>query len=186
MLATVTTDRSETSEEPQQLPPQLLPPQKVLKMICQLNLPFTAEQTEALRGRYLVRGSEPGRFDSRGHILDPNTKPPSMKIAALSQGHPMSAEEEIKTTGRLSQAFSGRGQDPGPEPHPGQHALSTTLLQHLRLRLPLPVCDILREQRDPPPPPEPIPLALGPLQGAPWHLEAPAGVISLAPQSLGG
>lgn len=165
MLATVTTDRSETSEEPRQLPPQLLPPQKVLKMIFQLNLPFTAEQIEALRGWYLVRESEPRQFDSRGHILDPNTKPPSMKIAALSQGHPTSAEEEIKTTGRLSQAFSCRGRDPGPGPDPGQHAYSTTPLQHLGLCLPLPICDVLREQREHPP--EPIPLALGPLQGAP-------------------
>lgn len=118
-------------------------------MICQLNPPFTVEQTEVLRGWYLVRGSEPGQFDSRGHILDPDTKPPFMKIAALSQGHPKSAEEEMKTTGRLSHAF--RERDPGPGSDPGQHARSTTPLQHLKLCLPLPICDVLGEQTEPTP-----------------------------------
>ena len=46
--ATVTTDLSETREEPQQAASEALTPQKVLKMICRLNPPFTAEQTKAL------------------------------------------------------------------------------------------------------------------------------------------
>lgn len=45
---------------------------------------FTAEQTEATRGRHLAKGFEPGEFGFKGCILNPCTKLPFVKTTTVT------------------------------------------------------------------------------------------------------